>query len=215
MTPPRTRAAVLAFALLFAPALAGAQPVDPIGELLKSAPAAPSQPSDEDDEARGVDLDLPDAAPNTPSRPGPVSVPGQRVLVDDHNRTPEPPLTSAERGYESRIRAGFSAAETRQGALEGRWLVRSQAGALYAFQLIDSGSGTLDGAWSDPRRPGALTGSGYIRSASRSTDRLTLSFEAPPHRGAVRLQLRAEPAGQWSGVLSEDGVEVSVRMQRD
>ncbi len=215
MTPPRTRAAVLAFALLFAPALAGAQPVDPIGELLKSAPAAPSPPSDEDDEARGVDLDLPDAAPNTPSRPGPVSVPGQRVLVDDHNRTPEPPLTSAERGYESRIRAGFTAAETRQGALEGRWLVRSQAGALYAFQLIDSGSGTLDGAWSDPRRPGALTGTGYIRSASRSTDRLTLSFEAPPHRGAVRLQLRAEPAGQWSGVLSEDGVEVSVRMQRD
>jgi hypothetical protein len=53
------------------------------------------------------------------------------------------------------------------------------------------------------------------RSASRSPDRLTFSFEAPPHRGAVRLQLRAEPAGQWSGVLSEDGVEVSVRMQRD
>ena len=215
MTPPRTRAAVLTFALLFAPALASAQPVDPIGDLLKSAPAGPSPPSDEDDEARGVDLDLPDAAPDTPSRPGPVSVPGQRVLVDDHKRTPEPPLTSAERGYESRIRAGFTAAENRQGSLEGRWLVRSQAGALYAFQLIDSGSGTLDGAWSDPRRPGALTGSGYIRSASSSTDRLSLSFEAPPHRGPVRLQLRAEPAGQWSGVLSEDGVEVSVRMQRD
>jgi hypothetical protein len=215
MTPPRVRAALLVFVLLFSPALAGAQPIDPIGDLLKSAPPAPSQPSDEDDEAGGVDLDLPDAAPNTPSRPGPVSVPGQRVLVDDHNRTPEPPLTSAERGYESRIRAGFNAAENRQGSLEGRWLVRSQAGALYAFQLIDSGSGTLDGAWSDPRRPGALTGSGYIRSASRSTDRLTLSFEAPPHRGAVRLQLRAEPGGQWSGVLSEDGVEVSVRMQPD
>ena len=155
MTPPRARAAVLAFVLLFPPALAGAQPIDPIGDLLKSAPPAPSQPSDEDEEAGGVDLDLPDAAPNTPSRPGPVSVPGQRVLVDDHKRTPEPPLTSAERGYESRIRAGFSAAENRQGSLEGRWLVRSQAGALYAFQLIDSGSGTLDGAWrNSPTPPG-------------------------------------------------------------
>ena len=189
--------------------------MDPIGDLLKSTPSASAPASDEDDEAEGVELDLPEARPTGPVRPGPASVPGQKVFIDDPTRTPEPAPTPTERAYESRIRGGFDAAAGRQGPLEGRWVVRSQAGPLYAFQLIDGGSGTLDGAWSDPRRPGALTGSGYLRAASRSADRLTLTFEAPPHRGAVRLQLRSDASGHWTGTLAEDGVEVAVRMQRD
>lgn len=203
----------LAALLALAGAPARAQDPDLIGDLLKSAPA-PSVDTEEE-EADGGDLDLPEVSTPQAGRQGPASVPGQRVIVDDHAVTPEPPLGPAERNYEARLRAGFAAAQGRQGALEGRWLVRSQAGPLYAFQFIDSGAGTLDGAWSDPRRPGSLSGSGYLRSASRTGDRLVLGFEAPPHRGPVRLQLRVDPAGQWTGTLTEDGVEVAVRMQRD
>jgi len=205
--------AVLVAFLAVAGGPAHAQDADLIGNLLKSTPA-PSIDTEEE-EADGGDLDLPEVTSPQAGRQGPASVPGQRVIVDDHAVTPEPPLGPAERNYEARLRAGYAAAQGRLGALEGRWLVRSQAGPLYAFQFIDSGAGTLDGAWSDPRRPGSLSGSGYLRSASRTGDRLVLIFEAPPHRGPVRLQLRSDPAGQWSGTLTEDDVEVSVRMQRD
>jgi len=207
--------AALAGLLVLQAAPARAQDPDLIGDLLKSRPAPAVQDDNEEEEADGGDLDLPEASAPAAVRQGPVSVPGQKVGVDDHGRTPEPPLGSAERTYEARLRAGFAAAQGRLGALEGRWLVRSQGGALYAFQFIDSGAGTLDGAWSDPRRPGSLSGSGYLRAASRTGDRLALTFEAPPHRGPVRLQLRSDPAGQWSGTLTEDGVEVAVRMERD
>lgn len=196
-------------ALLLAAQGARAQDPDLIGELLKSAPAA------EEEEADGGDLDLPEVTSLPETRRGPVSVPGRTVTVDDHSRTPEGPLGVAERTYEARLRAGFTAAQGRLGELEGRWLVRSQVGPVYAFQFIDSGAGALDGAWSDPRRPGALTGSGYLRSARREGGRLEISLEAPPRRGPVRLQLRPEGPGQWVGTLTEDGVEVAVRMQRD
>lgn len=209
---PAVAAVFLAALLVLAGSPARAQDPDLIGDLLKSAPA-PTVESEEE-EADGGDLDLPEVVAPPVTR-GPASAPGQRVTVDDHARTPEPPLGSAERNYEARLRAGYAASQGRQGVLEGRWLVRSQAGPLYAFQFIDSGAGTLDGAWSDPRRPGSLTGSGYLRAASRAGDRLELSFEAPPHRGPVRLQLRPDPAGHWAGTLTEDGVEVPVRMQRD
>lgn len=212
----RTRiVALLALAALLAVAsVARAQDPDLIGDLLKSKPA-PFADADDEEEADGGDLDLPEVVETPSVRPGPTPVPGQRVGVDDHSRTPEVPLNAAERTYEARLRAGYAAAQGRQGEMEGRWLVRSQAGPLYAFQFIDSGAGTLDGAWSDPRRPGALTGSGYLRSASRTGGRLVLSLEAPPHRGPVQLQLQSEGPGQWSGTLTEDGVEVAVRMQRD
>lgn len=213
MTRPPFTAVLLAAVLGLAAGPARAQDPDLIGDLLKSRPA-PSVDAEEE-EADGGDLDLPEVTTPQAARQGPVSTPGRTVGVDDHAHTPEPPLGPAERTYEARLRAGYAAAQGRQGALEGRWLVRSQAGPLYAFQLIDSGAGTLDGAWSDPRRPGSLSGSGYLGSASRTGDRLALTFEAPPHRGPVRLQLRSDAAGQWTGTLTEDGVEVAVRMQRD
>ncbi|MCA6257962.1 MAG: hypothetical protein IM650_07695 [Phenylobacterium sp.] len=212
----RTRPAALlvlaSLSLAVAAPAAHAQDPDLIGDLLRAVPTPDAQ---EEEEAGGGDLDLPEVVEAPSARTGPTSVPGQRVGVDDHSRTPEAPLNSAERTYEARLRAGYAAAQARLGELEGRWLVRSQAGPLYAFQFIDSGAGTLDGAWSDLRRPGALTGSGYLRSASRAGGRLVLSLEAPPRRGPVRLQLRPEAPGQWVGTLTEDGVEVAVRMQRD
>jgi len=212
----RTRLAALlvlaSLSLAVAAPAAHAQDPDLIGDLLK---AVPTPDADEEEEADGGDLDLPEVLEAPSARTGPTPVPGQRVGVDDHSRTPEAPLNAAERTYEARLRAGYAAAQSRQGELEGRWLVRSQAGPLYAFQFIDSGAGTLDGAWSDLRRPGALTGSGYLRSASRAGGRLVLSLEAPPRRGPVRLQLRPEAPGQWVGTLTEDGIEVAVRMQRD
>jgi hypothetical protein len=210
MTRIRPAALVVLAFLFLGTSPARAQDPDLIGDLLKSAPA-----DTEEEEADGGDLDLPEVSGTSPGRAGPASAPGQRVGVDDHSRTPEAPLGTAERTYEARLRAGYSAAQGRQGDLEGRWLVRSQAGPLYAFQLIDAGAGTLDGAWSDPRRPGSLTGSGYLRSASRTDGRLALTLEAPPHRGPVTLQLRSEAPGQWVGTLTEDGVQVAVRMQRD
>jgi hypothetical protein len=199
-------------AIAWAPPVARAQDPDLIGDLLK---AVPTPETDEEEEADGGDLDLPEVAEPPSARSGPTPVPGQRVGVDDHSRTPEGPLNAAERTYEARLRAGYAAAQGRQGELDGRWLVRSQAGPLYAFQFVDSGAGTLDGAWSDPRRPGALTGSGYLGAVSRTGGRLAISLEAPPRRGTVRLQLRPEAPGQWVGTLTEDGVEVTVRMQRD
>jgi len=199
-------------AIAWAPPVARAQDPDLIGDLLK---AVPTPEADEEEEADGGDLDLPEVAEPPSARSGPTPVPGQRVGVDDHSRTPEGPLNAAERTYEARLRAGYAAAQGRQGELDGRWLVRSQAGPLYAFQFVDSGAGTLDGAWSDPRRPGALTGSGYLSAVSRTGGRLAISLEAPPRRGPVRLQLRPEAPGQWVGTLTEDGVEVTVRMQRD
>ena len=212
----RTRVAVFlalaSLALAWAPPAARAQDPDLIGDLLK---AVPTPEADEEEEVDGGDLDLPEVAEPPSARSGPTPVPGQRVEVDDHSRTPEGPLNAAERTYEARLRAGYAAAQGRQGELDGRWLVRSQAGPLYAFQFVDSGAGTLDGAWSDPRRPGALTGSGYLGAVSRTGGRLAISLEAPPRRGTVRLQLRPEAPDQWVGTLTEDGVEVTVRMQRE
>ena len=79
--------AALAGLLVLQAAPARAQDPDLIGDLLKSRPAPALQDDNEEEEADGGDLDLPEASAPAAVRQGPVSVPGQKVGVDDHGRT--------------------------------------------------------------------------------------------------------------------------------
>jgi hypothetical protein len=133
----------------------------------------------------------PDAAPPTPMPPA---------------ESPPPPLpgpTVEERAqmYESGVRSSFQARESRQGPLDGRWVLTDADGkSLFMLQLTDPGvgRGPVEGAWRDMERQGAVGASGFLTSADRSGPNLVLKFE---EGDACVVTLAQGADGRWTGAL--------------
>lgn len=103
--------------------------------------------------------------------------------------------------YESGVRSSFEARESRQGPLDGRWVLNGADGkGLYMIQFDDPGPGRgpVEGAWRDLVRQGAVGSSGFLASADRSGQDLVVKFQenAPC---VVTLALGAD--GRWTGSL--------------
>lgn len=137
-------------------------------------------------------------------------------MIDELDRTPEPPLTSSDLNYESRLRASIASAQGLQGPLDGRWVMRTAAGtALYSLQLVDTGMGGLEGAWRDLRRPGALDASGFVDEIRRAGVQLYVRFETGGGHQATSAQLDPRADGSWEGELYDDGQRHRVILKRD
>lgn len=157
---------------------ASSNAVDAIADILAHTPAEPPSPAPE---------------PNTP-QPSPPPVVA----------SPSSPETSPEqraRMYKSGVRSSFQARQSRQGPLDGRWVLNDPDGkGLYMLQLADPGAGRgpVEGAWRDLGRQGAADASGFLISADRSGQTLVLTFEEG-NSCVVTLMLGAD--GRWTGAL--------------
>ncbi len=124
--------------------------------------------------------------------------------------TPACAQPSAEAdAFDARLKTSMASAQGFRGALDGGWTLSGDAGDLYALQLLD-GDGGVEGAWRDLRRPGALKASGFIDQSARSGEGLVLQLDGG---AAVAILSRREESG-WSGILTEGGVAVPVRLRR-
>lgn len=210
-----------------------AQEVDPIGALLDRPAAAAPQPAPavqapvltppavQEPLPAVVSPDRPRFVPLTPA-PAPVRPPPARtqvqdpVMIDELDRTPEPPLTTTDLNYESRLRASIASAQGLQGPLDGRWVMRTASGAqIYSLQLVDTGMGRLEGAWRDLRRPGALDASGFVDEIRRAGAQLYVRFETGGGHQATSAQLDPRADGSWEGELYDDGHRHKVILKRD
>ncbi len=227
---------ILALCLGASPVLA--QEVDPIGALLDKpaateaaptvVPPAPvvqapvlTPPAVQEPLPAVITPERPRFVP-LPAAPAPVRPPPPRsqvkdpVMIDELDRTPEPPLTSTDLNYESRLRASIASAQGLQGPLDGRWVMRTASGAqLYSLQLVDTGMGGLEGAWRDLRRPGALDASGFVDEIRRAGAQLYFRFETGGGHQATSAQLDPRADGSWEGELFDNGQRHKVILKRD
>jgi len=167
--------------------------------------------------------------PTTPGAPSSSAAPvspapsGQPPTID--SILEQPPMDEDAR--QAAVRAAFDAAQARRGDLDGRWrLSASDSRALYIFQFSDPGQipdprsssprvPVIEGSWLDPGKENLPGGTGFLSSAERQRDDLTLSFE--PTIGARRgrtVVLHRRPGGDWVGRLESGGASQPVIMSR-
>jgi len=110
-----------------------------------------------------------------------------------------------------RMRESASAAQALQGPLDGTWVLDdSHRRPLFVLQITDQagGAGPLAGAW---RRSGASPRASPIDAITRQGDRLAIGFADDGK--LVRISLRRDHEGGWSGVANEDGHDLSVALR--
>lgn len=158
-------------------------------------------------------LSLPEVArkpADTPAAPRNLAA----VTVDSYARDYEGQKTGAEMRYDSSIRSGLLARQSRAGDLEGNWLVSSLTGDNLLSLALRGGGAQVDGAWRSLQGGVGLNRSGLIESAMQSDDRLTLDYQSGSSRGRYRLDLRREPDGRWRGqMIDPAGTATPVVMQ--
>lgn len=136
------------------------------------------------------------------------------VTVDAYARDYEGQKTGAEMRYDSSIRSGLLARQSRAGDLEGNWLVSSLTGDKLVSLALRGGGTQVDGAWRSLQGGVGLNRSGLIESAMQTDDRLTLDYQSGSARGRYRLDLRREPDGRWRGqMIDPEGAATPVVMQ--
>lgn len=132
-----------------------------------------------------------------------------------------------EDARQAAVRAAFDAAQARRGGLDGRWRLTADDGrVLYVFQFSDPGQipdprssspgvPVIEGSWLDPGQDKLPDGSGFLSSAERQHDDLTLSFEptTDARRGRT-VVLHRRPSGDWVGRLEAGGASQPVVMSR-
>ncbi|MHB8531059.1 MAG: hypothetical protein ACYC8V_16300 [Caulobacteraceae bacterium] len=104
----------------------------------------------------------------------------------------------------ARIREGRAAAESFQGPLDGRWVLRDAAGqTMFFLELSDpTGGGRLGGAWR------SRSGDPAPLEAERRGKRLEIRF------AALSLHLHRRDQNRWSGFLEHKGCSQWVVLRR-
>ena len=165
----------------------------------------------------------PPAASSPQSAPAAPAPSGQPPTID--SILEQAPMDEDAR--QAAVRAAFEAAQARRGGLDGRWRLSASDGrVLYVFQLSDPGQTpdprsssprvpVIEGSWLDPGQGNLAGGSGFLSSAERQGDDLTLSFEPMPDaRRSHTVVLRRRPSGDWVGRLESGGASQPVVMSR-
>lgn len=106
--------------------------------------------------------------------------------------------------YASTVRGGAAAAQSRQGEMDGGWLIGRAAGEpLYTLQLVDTGQGALEGAWRRATADGSgPTSSGFITLVGREAGRMAIRFLEPGAASPTAVTLERASDGTWRGELS-------------
>jgi hypothetical protein len=126
---------------------------------------------------------------------------------------PDPP--TPESPVDQRISSSSQAAEALQGELDGAWdLTDLEGRKLYALQIVDPPGPRphLEAAWRRLTGPPSIDASGPADIAQPTASVLRLSFSQGG--SAVRIDLRRNRAGEWSGRLIEQGRVLRVTLRR-
>lgn len=124
------------------------------------------------------------------------------VTVDAYRRSYERAPSVLAQAYDQGVAQAEISADSRMGALDGRWRVLDGEGAeLMRLALRDAGDRPIEGAW---RKAGHL---GPILSASRSGARATVALPDG------ELMLDRTPDG-WRGVIRTPDGERPVTLSR-
>ena len=120
-----------------------------------------------------------------------------QVKVEETGKSPEPPPTTADLAYESRVKAAQASAQAFQGPLDGRWTLADRKGVeLYVFQLTDKGRADLvEGAWREATGDETIRKRGLIDEIKTDGDVLNLRFA----ERTANLKRRGEV---WRGELA-------------
>lgn len=113
------------------------------------------------------------------------------------------------------MQSAWSAAQGRQGPLDGLWVLTGTDGsAIYEFDIVDPGQGAvlLEGVYRDRRKGPAPAASGFLTGVERDGPVLRLRF-TPRGHGPVLIELRQGLTG-WSGDLTEAGRATGVMLRR-
>jgi hypothetical protein len=137
------------------------------------------------------------------------------VTLEQTGKTPGGPLTPQDEAFDQQVRQSYSAADQRQGPLEGTWRLATTDGkGLFSFQLADLPKGGVEGAWRDLRRQSALGGSGFIAEIYRDEDGLRMNFYERDGEGATEIVLSPSGPNEWAGNLWDDNRKIAVIMKR-
>lgn len=146
-----------------------------------------------------------------PAPAPPAGRPSAPRKIDDSR-----PLTGMvpQGSYEERLRGAFARTQSLQGPLDGAWVLKDAGGSsLYRVQLVDHGyaGSPLEGVWSDLKAGPGAAATGFLASAVRDGDRLTLRFTEAP--GAVAT-LDFQAGAGFAGALKTGETEQPVTMVR-
>jgi len=124
------------------------------------------------------------------------------VTVDDYRRSYERPPSPLAQAYDQGVANAEIRADSRMGALDGRWRLLDQDGTeLMRLLLRDPGDRPVEGAWRKGWRVGP------IPAVTRSDVEASLSLPDGV------LELRRTPGG-WRGVLKGPDGEKAVTLSR-
>lgn len=122
------------------------------------------------------------------------------------------------RAYDSALKNAAAAARSASGPLDGGWVLASADGhRMYRFQFQDRGYGMsqAEGAWRDLDGGARLQGSGFINQIDFGDDGLILRFYEGGADDEVRVTIKREKTGGWSGQLLRHGSFTQVVFTRD
>lgn len=164
-------------------------------------------------------FEMPRTAPAaTEPAPGVLDrIPDRPVLLDQYTRSYEADPDARERFYQSGVQRNFDLQQSRMGALDGAWTVRTATGAPFmTLMLNDTGRPGLEieGAW---RRvaPAAPLGSGLLMSVRREGEQLVvLWIDRSGETEPAALRLTPQGADRWTGTLTRQGAATPVTMGR-
>ncbi|HEY1072183.1 hypothetical protein [Brevundimonas sp.] len=124
------------------------------------------------------------------------------VTVDDYRRSYEQPPSPLAQAYDQGVANAEISADSRMGALDGRWRLLDQDGTeLMRILLRDPGDRPIEGAWRKDWRVGP------IPAATKSGVEAVLTLPDGV------LTLRRTPGG-WRGVLKGPDGEKTVTLSR-
>ena len=115
------------------------------------------------------------------------------------------PNTLLDSQGDTTVRSALVQALSRQGPLDGAWVIAGVDGApLYNIHIVDPPRGPLEGAWRDVTAPpGATTATGVLSAASRDEAQVTISFTRKTE--FVTATLRPRLGGGYAGDLTAAG----------
>ena len=134
------------------------------------------------------------------------------VTIDNYDPRVEGERDPADAAYDAVILGGAAAAQSRQGPLDGKWLLRGAGGTpMFEFQLVDPGEGeAVDGAW---RKLDAARRSGFVL-VGRDGLRTIFRFFEEGASAPVAVTLEPAADGSWRGELARGDRTEPVTLRR-
>jgi hypothetical protein len=135
------------------------------------------------------------------------------VTIDAYDRRVETPRTWEDQAYDATVRNGAALAQSRQGPMDGGWMLRGADGrAIASLELADRGEG-VEGVWRD-LASSAPNHWGLVAPAAPEGGRFTLRLFGRDASAPRTVTLEPTADGGWRGEITRDGTTAPVTLRR-